>query len=252
MGKIILCKIKASSFSKKVLTEFYINNELICKVGYKEEKVLNLDDGIYEMYCKIDSCTSPSKTEKLIVDKNTKRIEFEEGFLKPKILITNLDNDITNLETIEKITISKNNKSNDSINASKKKNEITVLRFFSVIIGIILLIYGINLVIDGNRNVSGIKDFDYTISSQGLDENNLYKIKGTVVNNTRKTIDGLQIEFKCYDANSTLVDNLKDYVEDLGPSETWSYEATSFSNSDKIANCEFYQISPFTEILNLH
>ena len=124
------------------------------------------------------------------------------------------------------------------------------------ILAAFFLYYAIKLSIQGNRNVqfqdSNTPKYSYTIEKMGKNEEGFYCLTGTVTSNTNKTADGLKIEFKCYDSSGNYIVSLYDYIENLDSGETWSYDIKDIFNSDKISSCNYYQIVPYTKIVEFH
>ena len=125
-----------------------------------------------------------------------------------------------------------------------KKQDISMVQ--AIIVIIIIVIIPVSFAIYSSSNKK--EQFDYTIDSQGKNDLGVYTITGTVKNNSRKDIDGLQIEFKCYDDNNNSVAVVKAYTEHVLSGETWKYEAKNALDADRIHNCNFYKITPYIKI----
>lgn len=252
MGKLILSRNERKILDG-TLIECYLNNQLICKIRNKQTKIFNIDNGIYEFYCVLKFCTSTSYMKKLDLNNKNVKVDISEGFIRPNVEVSYIDT--KGLESLkgEKLSILNEN-SNNNININKKKKEPLLVKIICSIIGVFLIVCGVNLSIDGTKTLSGqnssIKEeYSYTINNQGIDENGFYKISGTVVNNTDKDVDGLQIEFKCYDEDGNSIDTAKAYTENLLAGETWSYEAIDTINANNINHCTFYSITPYTTLI---
>ena len=255
MGKLILSRNEKKMLDG-TLIECYLNNQLIYKLRNKQTKTFNIDNGIYEFYCTSKACTSASYIKKLDLSNKNIKVDISEGFIRPNIEISYIDTkELESLESEELSILNENyNSNNNNIDTTKKKKEPLLVKIICSIIGIFLIIGGINLSIDGTKTLSGQNNstsekYSYTINNQGIDENGFYKISGTVVNNTDKDVDGLQIEFKCYDKDGNSIDTAKAYTENLLAGETWSYEAIDTINANNINHCTFYQITPYTTLI---
>lgn len=252
MGKILLCRNEKKILGSSYHLECYLNDQLIYKLGEKEKKLLEVDDGTYIFYCKTKSDVLPSYTKKINVANEIIKLDVTEGFIRPVVNISLLQGTSLNGLVAEQVTI--NYSPLYTQKSVSKSNESFLSKVVRIIIGMSIFIFGISLIISGNNIISGkdsksADDYAYTIDSQGIDEYGFYKVTGTVINNTNSDVDGLQIEFKCYDVNGNSVDTVKTYTENLLVGETWSYEAIDSSNANRIDHCDFFQITPYTKII---
>lgn len=255
MGKLIII----SKDKKNYNMEIYLNEQKICDLRPTNEKYFQLNNKNYSIYCFSKHSQNKSSVETIDLSKNV-IVEVNHGFTHPKIKVMHLnDEDIKQYDNSLYINLEINdNKENVSFAQSsntigtninkKKENILSILVRF--IIGIFLFCLGANLIFGNNNDYSS--NFSHTVDYQGIDEYGIYKISGTVINNTNNDIDGVQIEFKCYDLNHNHLDTISTYTENLASGETWSYEIKEIGNADKISSCDFYQITPFVKIAEFH
>lgn len=250
MGKLIVYRNKRKQSGKYVL-DCYINGKIVFSLKEGEYKEVELENGIYTFSC-IVADSFPSKKNKINIQNNNAKIEVSQGFSSPKIEVSYLSNN----QMENDIAIEENN--NQSTKFGNKINNNNKLTPFQIIIAIIMIIFGISLINTGNKKISGSgsnlndEKFPYTIESQGIDEYGTYKISGTVTNKTGKEIDGLKIEFKCYDKSGDSIGNAEDYMERIVENEVWKYEAYNTTDASKIDNCEFIKVTPYTTIAEFH
>lgn len=252
MGKILLCRNEKRMFGSGYLLECYLNNQMIYKLEDKEEKLLEIEDGTYDFYCKTKSEVLPSYNKKINVTNEIIRIDIKEGFIRPNLKVSAVTKEAINGLDVEKIDIKPYYYVKQPPVSKPKESFLSIVG--RVVIGLFLFAFGISLFTRGNNAMrrqgsSSTDNYTYTVDSQGIDEYGFYKITGTVVNTTNSDIDGLQIEFKCYDVNGNSIDTAKTYTENLLAGETWSYEAIDSSDADRIDHCDFYQITPYTTIV---
>lgn len=240
--------------------DFFLNDKLIC--SFKKSNEVNyfeLPIDSYKVHFFSQHSKTNSNTETLNLSEN-KQITLVQGFINPKLSIDRLsDEEFEKCKNNEFIKLNnldlQGNNIQPSDSETKNKNLLSVIG--SVILIIILFCFFIYLGIDGANRASHTdggytEKYSYTIESEGIDDNDMYVIKGKVTNNTNNDVDGLQIEFKCYDYDHNYIDTIKAYIENLGAGEKWSYEATDYLNSQKINSCEFYQITPYIKIAEIH
>lgn len=236
--------------------DFYLNDKCICSFKKKNEiACFELPTGSYQVRFFSQHSKSNSTTELLNLNEN-KKITLVQGFINPKLNIDTLSN-----EEIEKYE-NNNFLKLDNLDSQDKNGQTTNptikrISFLSIVGFVILICFFLYLGIDGAKRASqpdynDTEKYPYTIESEGLDENGIYVIRGKVTNNANKDVDGLQIEFKCYDSEHNHIDTIKDYTENLGAGEKWSYEAVDYFHSERIHSCEFYQITPYVKIAELH
>ena len=252
MGKLIII----SKDKKNYNMEIYLNEQKICDLRPTNEKYFQLNNKNYSIYCFSKHSQNKSSVETIDLSKNV-IVEVNHGFTHPKIKVIHLnDEDIKQYDNNLFINLEINDyKENDSIPQSSnitvtninKKNESFLSILTRVIDGIFILSIGFSILF-GNNKSDYSSSFSHTVDYQGLNESGIYKISGTVINNTDKDIDGIQIEFKCYDINHNHLDTISTYTENLSGGETWSYEINDILNADKISSCDFYQITPFVKI----
>lgn len=240
--------------------DFFLNDKQVCSLKKSNEiNFFELPIASYKVHFFSQHSKNNSNIETLNLNEN-KRITLVQGFINPKLSIDSLsDEEFEKYKNNEFIKLNNLDLQINNIQPSnpevKSKSILSVIG--SAILIIILFCFFIYLGIDGANRASHIdgdytEKYSYTIESEGLDDNDVYVIKGKVTNNTNKDVDGLQIEFKCYDSEHNHIDTIKDYTENLNAGEKWSYEATDYFNSQKINSCEFYQITPYIKIAEIH
>lgn len=261
MGKLII----VSKDKKEYKMDIFLNEQKICSLNPLDEKYFQIKQNTYSIYCFSKHSQNKSSIEIIDLSKDT-IVEVSQGFINPKINVYYLteeelkDYDSKIFNNIEITEPNKNvvtSASNSTITATQDKKKNNILSIIgSSVLGFIVFSIGINLIIDGNRIIDSDSDgttkYSYTIEKQGLDENGTYIISGKVINNTNKNVDGLQIEFKCYDENRNHLDTISSYTENLASGETWAYEVNTILNTDKIISCDFYQITPYVKITEFH
>lgn len=262
MGKLIII----SNDKKTYKMDIYLNNQLVCNLNPSEKKYFEIQPNTYSIYCFSKHSQSSSTTEVIDLNKNVK-VEISQGFTNPKMnfqyisaeeLSTYNGKDFNKIETSNILIQTVNETLSSKMKTNCQKRNQSVLSIIGTcILALILFYFGINRMVDGNEKVmnqdsNNTPEYSYTIESQGLDENGIYKIKGKITNNTSKNVDGLQIEFKCYDEERNYLDTINACTENLDAGETWKYEASDYLKSDKISKCEYYQITPYVKIIELH
>ena len=241
--------------------DFYMNGNLVYTFKKGDNtKCFELPDGTYKIHFFSQHTKSNSNTETLNLYED-KKVTLIQGFVLPKISVDKLsDEESLKYEDKDFIKLSDLKSQIDtntiiSNSTDKKKNPIVTVG--STLLVIVLFLFFAYIGWDGARRSSstnsGYKEkYSYTIESNGINDNGIYVIKGKVVNNTNKDIDGLQIEFKCYDSEHNYIDTMKSYTENLGAKEKLAYEITNYFNSDRINSCEFYKITPYVKIAEFH
>ncbi len=255
MGKLIII----SKDKKEYKMDIFLNEQKICCLNPLDEKYFKIKQKNYSIYCFSKHSQSKSSVEIIDLNKNA-IVEVSQGFINPKINIFYLtdeelktyDDKVFNNLEIE--NSNKNDATSSSYNIKKNVNSISSVGI--IVLGLIIFFIGISLLINGNNIINNNSDetskYSYTVKKQGINENGVYIISGEVTNNTSKDVDGLQIEFKCYDENQNYLDTISSYTENLAAGETWVYEVYTILNSEKISNCDFYQITPYVKIADFH
>lgn len=241
--------------------DFYINDKLV--YTFKKNDKLNcfeLPTGSYKIHFFSQHTKSNSNIETLDLYEN-KKVTLVQGFVLPKLSIDKLsDDDSLKYDSNEFIKLdnlkSQTNISNQMSNTINKKKS-PFVTVGTILLVIILFCFFAYIGWDGTQRSSRVdpdykEKYSYTIESNEINDNGIYVIKGKVINNTSKNVDGLQIEFKCYDSEHNYIDTIKTYTENLGAKEKWAYEATNYFDSDRISSCEFYKITPYVKIAELH
>ena len=265
MGKLVII----SKDKKNYKMEMFLDDEKICSLSSLDEKFFLTKEYTYSIYFFSRHSQNKSSVEKIDLSKNV-LIEISQGFVNPKMNIHYLsDEELNKYE--DKVFINIDNKeqskNNDTSTFLNNKNQDILKDSLSSVgrvivgglvtfIGIFFLIIGSILFSDGNEDVKNDtndnNNYSYTVDKQGLDENGIYTISGKVTNNTEKEVDGLQIEFKCYDENNNHLDTISSYTENLSAGDTWAYEVTTIFNTEKIKHCDFYQVTPYVELSEFH
>lgn len=78
------------------------------------------------------------------------------------------------------------------------------------------------------------------------DEGTAYEtvaVVGQARNNTDRNLGYAEIRVKFYDESGALLDSSLDNINDLGPGETWNFEATMFAFGEDAAAVASYQIA---------
>lgn len=105
MGKILLCRNEKKILGSSYHLECYLNDQLIYKLEEKEKKLLEVDDGTYIFYCKTKSDVLPSYTKKINVANEIIKLDVTEGFIRPVVNISVLqETSLTGL-VAEQVTI---------------------------------------------------------------------------------------------------------------------------------------------------
>ena len=84
-------------------------------------------------------------------------------------------------------------------------------------------------------NVDGVEDVAFDMK----------QINGTVVNNSNRAYDYVQIEFSVYDASGALIGSAMDNCNNLKAGGTWKYEAVTFGLSGEFDHYELEGVSAF-------
>ena len=263
MGKLVVI----SKDKKNYKMEMFLDDEKICSLSSLDEKFFLTKEYTYSIYFFSRHSQNKSSVEKIDLSKNV-LIEISQGFVNPKMNIHYLSDEelnkyedkvFINIDNTEKKKVIENQ---NFINIKDtQKNNLTVgrivlgvlgicLSFFFFLIGSALMFDSVEDVSNGSLNDNN--NYSYTVDKQGLDENGIYTISGKVTNNTEKEVDGLQIEFKCYDENNNHLDTISSYTENLSAGDTWAYEVTTIFNTEKIKHCDFYQVTPYVELAEFH
>lgn len=241
--------------------DFYINDKLVYTFNKNDKiKCFELPTGSYKTHFFSQHTKSNSNIETLNLYED-KKIILIQGFINPKLSIDELS-DEENLKYEANGFIKLDNlKSQTSVNTqitntiNKKKSPLATVG--TTLLVIMLFCFFAYIGWDGAKISSSVdsdynEKYSYTIESNGINENGIYVIKGKVTNNTNKDVDGLQIEFKCYDSEYNYINTIKSYTENLGAKEKWAYEAANYFDSDRISSCKFYKITPYVKIAEFH
>lgn len=250
MGKIIICVSKNVGPS---LMNIYLNNQLICGQRRYETKFFEVNNGVYSFDC-MNSNYSLSKNDvNRVIDLNGKNVKvtIKQGFASLKTEVIPLsDYELRNV-MFERINIYPGNMVFASNMGKKKESTLSILgRIFGIIILFLVFCGGFSF-IGKETQSTGSKNFPYTITEQSVNDYGLYQIQGVVTNNSGQEIDGLKIEFKCYDDSGQRIGIASDYMEHVADGESWSYHARLAGDSSKVNYCEFYAITPYTTIAEI-
>ena len=258
MGKLII----VSKDKRAYIMDVFLNEQRICTLNPLDEKYFETNKNVYSIYCFSRHSQNNSSAEMIDLAKNV-LVEISQGFINPKVHIYYLTNEelkVYNTKNFVNISDEELNRnfifsnSSNSFHSKKKKNSLTIGQ---IILALFIFYISINLMISGTKKAMNSDSdittkYSYTIENQGVDKYGLYMISGKVTNNTNKDVDGLKIEFKCYDDNNNHLDTISSYTQNLAAGDTWVYEASTMLNSDKIKNCDFYRITPFVTIAEFH
>ena len=253
-----MSKLLIVSKDKKIYkTKIYINDCFLYEIKSLEKICFEIKEGIYNISCISDSSFRKSNPKSLNLNSDVK-IEVSQGFLSPNVEIVNLPIEEADVAHPIKFDagIFNNNTISDYEPTYTNKKRHPALTIVCWILAAFFLYYAIKLSIQEKRNVqfqySNTPKYSDTIEKMGKNEEGFYCLTGTVTSNTNKTADGLKIEFKCYDSSGNYIVSLYDYIENLDSGETWSYDIKDIFNSDKISSCNYYQIVPYTKIVEFH
>ena len=76
-----------------------------------------------------------------------------------------------------------------------------------------------------------------------ISENGVSYITGRIKNKSKKTHLDVQVKINLYDKDKTLIGNISDSVNNLGPHEVWTFKVLTSQDNSSIAFCKIVDIT---------